>query len=662
MPNRLAQEKSPYLLQHAANPVDWFPWGPEAFDKAAREDKPIFLSIGYSTCHWCHVMEHESFENPDIAAILNRHFVSIKVDREERPDIDRIYMTFVQATTGSGGWPMSVFLTADRRPFFGGTYYPPDNRHGRPGFPALLTRLAEAWIADRARIESSGRDVIEHLRQTTATGPALTHSLDKSILDPCFYALRRSYDSADGGFGGAPKFPRPVVLNFLFRYAHATGNDEARDMALHTLRAMAAGGMHDHIGGGFHRYSVDERWFVSHFEKMLYDQAQLAISYLEAYQITRDSAFADVARRTLAYVLRDMTAPEGAFYSAEDADSPLPEDPARKGEGAFYLWKWDEVDDAVRRRFGFERNGNVHNDPHGEFTGKNILYIAQSGEPVPSATLAALLETRAQRPRPHRDDKILTAWNGLMISAFAHAAQILNEATYLDAARRAAGFFKERMWNGETLLRRYREGEAAIPAFLDDYAFLAQAFLDLYQADFDADHLVAATSLTERMLALFEDREAGAFFSTAEGDSELVLRMKDDYDGAEPAGNSVAVLNLLRLARLSGNRSDFTASAKGALQALSSRMTTQPVGVPQLLVALMIHQSPPVQIQFTGDPDSDLVRVARSRFLPNVAMSLVEGKQGPPTASICRDFVCGLPTTDPQTLGKELDSVAGPRR
>ena len=385
---------------------------------------------------------------------------------------------------------------------------------------------------------------------------------------------------------------------------------------------------------------------------MLYDQAQLAISYLEAYQITRDALLADVARDIFDYVLRDMTAPEGGFYSAEDADSPLPEDPSKKGEGVFYLWKWDEVDDAVRKRFGLERNGNVHNDPHGEFTGKNILHIVSPETAVPAETLAALLETRSGRPRPYRDDKILTAWNGLMISAFARAAQILGDASYLDAGRRGAAFFATRMWDGTTLLRRYRDGEGAIPAFLDDYAFLAQAMLDLYETDFDPAHLVRAIALTERMLALFEDRGAGAFYSTAEGDPELVLRIKDDYDGAEPAGNSVAILNLLRLARLA-ERADFTTSAERALQALATRVSTQPVAVPQLLVALMFHQSQHFAIQFTGGADSEIVRAARAHFLPNAIFSRVKS-EGPDSATLCRDQVCGLPITDPQSLHKAL--------
>src|SRR5277367_3570775 len=457
MSNHLISEKSPYLQQHAHNPVDWYPWGPPAFERARQEDKPIFLSVGYSTCHWCHVMERESFENDDVAAILNRWFVPVKVDREERPDVDRIYMTFVQASTGGGGWPMSVFLTPELKPFFGGTYFPPDNRYGRPGFGAILQRIAEAWRNERGRIVQSSGDVIAQLTQYAgASGPSIGIP-DKTVLDSAFQHFRRMFDSAHGGFGGAPKFPRPVVFNFLLRYyarsPEQETSQEALEMTLQTLRAMANGGMHDQLGGGFHRYSVDERWFVPHFEKMLYDQAQLAISYLEAFQITHDPFYAKIARSTPDYVLRDMTHPEGGFYSAEDADSVIdPANPKEKGEGAFYIWSAEELKHALSdhqyKRFasiyGVEPNGNVPDDPHGEFTGKNILYLR---EPLNDATedelqpaKTALLAIRSNRVRPHLDDKILTAWNGLMISAFAKGAQILDDPRYLAAAQRAAHF------------------------------------------------------------------------------------------------------------------------------------------------------------------------------------------------------------------------------
>src|SRR5437879_4587680 len=455
--NRLSQEKSPYLLQHAHNPVDWRPWGKEAFDEAKKRNQPIFLSIGYSTCHWCHVMERESFENDEIAAILNENFVPIKVDREERPDVDRIYMTYVQATTGGGGWPMSVWLTPDLKPFVGGTYYPPDDRYGRPGFASVLHRIAEAWSKDRDRIVDSSDNVIEQLRKETQFAPAGGLMVSKDVLDSGFFAFRRSFDTRRGGFGSAPKFPRPVTHNFLLRYYARTKNIEALDMVVATLHAMAKGGMNDQLGGGFHRYSVDANWFVPHFEKMLYDQAQLAISYLEAFQITGDQALADSARDIFDYVLRDMLDPEGGFYSAEDADSVIdPAKPDEKGEGAFYIWTQAEIESALGqsaardfcRYFGVEPNGNVHEDPHHEFIGKNILYQANEDEPASTAaSKLRLLALRSKRVRPHLDDKVLTAWNGLMISAFAKGGAILAEARYTQAARRSADFILRRSYD-----------------------------------------------------------------------------------------------------------------------------------------------------------------------------------------------------------------------
>ena len=483
--NRLANEKSPYLLQHAHNPVDWYAWGPEAFQKAKAEDKPIFLSIGYSTCHWCHVMERESFENEELAEVLNRYFVPVKVDREERPDVDRIYMMFVQATTGGGGWPMSVWLTPDLKPFYGGTYFPPEDRWGRHGFKSVLEQLAMAWQSDRQRITESGHDIIEELEKHLA--PGVSSRPDEGILESGFLQFRRSFDSRLGGFGSAPKFPRGVAYNFLFRYGRRSENQEAIDMVLFTLREMAKGGMNDQLGGGFHRYSVDARWFVPHFEKMLYDQAQLAISYLEGYQISGEQGLAEVAREIFEYVLRDMTDASGGFYSAEDADSVVdPAHPKEKGEGAFYIWTRAEIDDVLGQPaaewvsyvYGVEEDGNVMEDPHNEFTGKNILYqrrsVADAARQfsvtedevrrVLEDSGRKLLETRATRIRPHLDDKVLTAWNGLMISAFAKGGFVLNEARYLGAAKRSADFILRDMWKDGVLLRRWRQGEAAIPA------------------------------------------------------------------------------------------------------------------------------------------------------------------------------------------------------
>jgi uncharacterized protein len=665
--NALIREKSPYLLQHAHNPVDWQPWGEEAFRQARDEDKPIFLSIGYSTCHWCHVMERESFESQEIAELLNRWFVPIKVDREERPDVDRIYMTFVQAATGSGGWPMSVFLTPDLSPFFGGTYFP------RSGFHEVLERVAEAWRRDREGILASSRHVMQQLADAAeaASGAAAP---DIAALDAGFHAFRREFDPRHGGFGGAPKFPRPAVYSFLLRYWERTGNAEAREMALATLNAMACGGIHDHLGGGFHRYAVDERWHVPHFEKMLYDQAQLAVAYLEGYQVSGDGHHAAVARDILDYVLRDMTDAEGGFYSAEDADS-------EGREGAFYLWSREEIEralgppDAERfcRHYGVEQAGNVRDDPHGEFAGLNILYETGAGAGL-EALRNKLLEVRSRRVRPHRDDKILTAWNGLMLSAFAKGAQVLEDGRYLEAARRAAEFLLSRLYNREeaTLLRRYRDGEAAITGFLDDYAFFVQGLLDLYETAFDTGFLDVAVKLTETQLARFEDRERGGFYTTLAGDTSLALRMKDDYDGAEPSGNSIAILNLLRLAGITG-RSSYRETAERALRAFSAFLAAAPSAAPRMLASLASSVARPRQIVLAGAKDAEdtrlLLRVLRRRFSPNQVVLLVDSEaarrflsayspaiaamqpvNGAATAYVCEGYTCRLRASDPQEL------------
>ena len=698
--NQLANQKSPYLLQHAHNPVNWYPWGPEAFEKARRENKPIFLSIGYSTCHWCHVMERESFENQQTAGILNREFVSIKVDREERPDIDRIYMTFVQAATGSGGWPMSVWLTPDLQPFFGGTYFPPVNRFGQPGFPAVLTQIATAWRTQQPQIIGSARDAVEQLRKQVAVEPSRTGwaDIDAATIDTGFFAFRRTFDSQYGGFGGAPKFPRPSVYNFLLRYHARTKSEDALEMVLQTLREMAKGGMHDQLGGGFHRYSVDERWFVPHFEKMLYDQGQLAIAYLEVFQITHDPQYAAVARRIFDYVLRDMTDSGGAFYSAEDADSaPDASQPNVKGEGAFYIWHADEIRALVESpvcdwffyRYGVGEGGNVTSDPHGEFTGRNILFQANELEdtalhfdrPVDEIRAAldraceTLLAARGKRPRPHLDDKVLTSWNGLMISALALGGAVLEQPRYAAAARQAAEFLIHRMYQPETgiLLRRYREGDAAIPGFLDDYALFTQALLDLYETQFDPRHLHLALRLTEKQRELFEDPR-GAFFSSTEGDSEVLLRVKEDYDGAEPSGNSVTLSNLQRLAQIT-NRDDLRGSADRLLAAFAPRLTALPAALPQMLAACEFRMGQPLQIILVGDREGAdtqaLLRTLFSRFVPNRVVLLVDSVEaraelsaaiptiasmeradGRATAYVCRDYTCKLPVNTPERFAE----------
>jgi uncharacterized protein YyaL (SSP411 family) len=690
MPNRLIHEKSPYLLQHAHNPVEWYPWGEEAFTKAQEENKPIFLSIGYSTCHWCHVMERESFENPDIAALMNRDFVCIKVDREERPDVDRIYMTYVQATTGSGGWPMSVWLTPELRPFVGGTYFPPENRYGRAGFPVLLERIADSWKKDRGRIEESAVNVLAQLQEHIGNAPG---AMDSGAIESGFNYWRRTFDTHLGGFGEAPKFPRPVTHNFLLRYWSSSKNREALDMVLATLQAMAKGGMNDQLGGGFHRYSVDEYWFVPHFEKMLYDQAQLATSYLEAFQITGDALYSGVARRVLDYVLRDMTHPEGGFYSAEDADSVIdPADPHEKGEGAFYIWAHSEIVELAGQpaanwfcyRYGVEPAGNVRRDPQGEFTGRNILFEAHSVAETAHhfevdetavveslrTTSDKLLAARSTRVRPHLDDKVLAGWNGLMISAFAQAGAVLEEPRYTQAARRAAGFITQNMLRDDVLYRRFRDGETAIPGFLDDYAGFVHALIDLYETSLDAQYLNLAVQLAHTMIELFEDRDAGGFFSTTGGDPSLVMRIKDDYDGAEPSGNSIAALDLLRLAATTGDRG-FRQTAERTLAAFARKMSEQPAGLPQMLVAYQWSIAKPLQVILAGDPSAPetqaMVSAVHRRFLPSrvIAMAPDSGPEARfmkalfnrTTAYLCENFACQLPVTSVTNLESMLDEL-----
>ena len=571
--NRLIHEKSPYLLLHAHNPVDWYPWGEEAFAKARREQRPIFLSIGYFTCHWCHVMERESFSDPAIAEIMNRSFVSIKVDREERTDLDRIYMSFVQATTGSGGWPMSVFLTPDRKPFFGGTYFPKDNGYGRMGFRTVLLRIADAWQKDRGKILQSADQVTLELQKRVNADVGDPRQLQPVVLDKTYEQIRASYDRTYSGFGGAPKFPRPVVLGFLLRYYARTGQKEALTMTLATLRAMAQGGIHDHIGGGFHRYATDATWHVPHFEKMLYDQAQLAVSYIEAFQITHELFFAETAREVLEFVLREMRGLEGGFYSALDADSLIEFGKPEHGEGAFYVWEAKDIEKSLgpeagavfNFHYGVEPGGNVpsQQDFQGEFRRKNILVVRHSAAQTaqhfgkPEVEIRAqldaarkhLFDSRLRRPHPPLDDKVLVAWNGLMISAFARASQVLEEPRYEAAAVAALAFVRAKLYNPqtETLTRRYRAGEAAVSGLLDDYAFLIQGLLDTYEASFDVRWLAWAIRLQEKQGELFRDAKAGGYFTATGTDHSILLQIRESYDGAEPSPNSIAAMNLLRL-------------------------------------------------------------------------------------------------------------------
>ena len=742
--NRLAHEKSPYLLQHAHNPVDWYPWGEEAFAKARRENKPIFLSVGYSTCHWCHVMAHESFESEEVTAIMNREFVNIKVDREERPDVDRVYMTFVQATTGGGGWPMSVWLTPDLKPFVGGTYFPPEERYGQPGFKKVLERIATAWKENHDNIVEQGGKIVAALQesQSAAKGEA---QIDAATLEAAYRQIDRSYDPKEGGFGNAPKFPRPVTFNFLTRfYARDPKSDsgkQALEMALLTLRKMAAGGMHDHIGGGFHRYSVDRYWHVPHFEKMLYDQAQLAVAYLDAYQILGDPhlnpqvgiatgeerreadakapvrvEFESVARDILDYVARDMISKEGGFFSAEDADSPVVagiglsavasakvDDPGhgKTAEGAFYIWTKKEIDAALGDaaeifdfHYGVQAHGNAPegSDPHDEFRGKNILierhtiaetaqrfkkneeeiakFLAQSRE--------KLLAIRAKRPRPHLDDKIIAAWNGLMISAFARAAQVLDNPRYLEIAMRGARFLRANLYEEKSklLYRNYREGRSAIEGFADDYAFVVQALLDLYEVSFDIEWLKFAIELQETQDRLFFDEENGGYFSTSGKDQNVFLRMKDDNDGAEPAASSIAALNLLRLSQFRDDKR-MVERARKTIDAFATTLSHFPSAMPQMLVALDFSLSKPRQVVIAGKKDTletkALLKEVHRHFLPKTilfladgsdgqkflgekneairAMSIVDGKAA---AYVCENFTCKAPVAEPKALAELL--------
>ena len=705
--NRLAREKSPYLLQHAHNPVDWYPWGEEAFEKARRENKPIFLSIGYSTCHWCHVMAHESFENEETAVQMNRDFVNIKVDREERPDVDRVYMTFVQATTGGGGWPMSVWLTPDLKPFVGGTYFPTEDRYGQPAFRKVLERIATAWKQDREKIAESGSKIVEALRESQSSAADSTAKIDIKVFEDAYKQLDRNFDPREGGFSMAPKFPRPVALNFLTRFYARDPKSEngkhALEMDLFTLRKMAAGGMHDHIGGGFHRYSVDRYWHVSHFEKMLYDQAQLASAYIDAFQITQDRQYADVARDILDYVARDMTSKEGGFFSAEDADSLFEHGKPEHGEGAFYVWTEKEIDGALgddsttfKYQFGVQPHGNAPegSDPQDEFRGKNILIQrhtisetaqqAKKSEDEVRQSLARsrekLLSIRSKRPRPHLDDKIISAWNGLMISAFARAAQALGEPKYLEAATRAAKFVRVSLYDKEskTLFRNYREGRSAIEGFADDYAFVIQGFLDLYEASFDVEWLKSALELQETQDRLFFDEKAGSYFSTSGKDKSVVLRMKDDNDSAEPAASSVAAFNLLRLAQLRNDK-QFEDRARKTIDAFAATMNHFASAMPQLLVALDFSLAKPRQVVVAGKIDNEgtkaLLTEVYQHFLPNKVLILADGGDGQkffaekneaigamspvdgkPAAYVCENFTCKAPVADPKALRDLLKS------
>lgn len=695
--NRLAREKSPYLLQHAHNPVDWFPWGAEALERARREDKPVFLSIGYATCHWCHVMERESFEDAEVAKLLNHAFVNIKVDREERPDLDGVYMRACQALTGSGGWPLTIVMTPDGRPFYAATYIPKDNRFGRLGLVDLIPRIEEAWKTKRAELLQSADRLIEHLDQKAA--PRGGAALGENSLHEAYRQLAGLFDEAHGGFGQAPKFPTPHQLSFLLRYWRRTGDEWALRMVESTLSHMRRGGIWDHVGGGFHRYSTDAEWKVPHFEKMLYDQAQLAIAYAEAFQATRNPEYAETAREILEYVRRELTSREGAFFSAEDADS-------EGVEGKYYFWTLDELADVlgtkeaefVAQAFSATKSGNYFEEAHRTATGTNILHEHESAlESARRAGLSLqdwtkrwadarerLLTARSRRPRPLLDDKILTDWNGLMISAFARATQALDEPAYAQTAMRASDFLLETIWaKPGRLLHRYRDGDAAIPAFLDDHAFLIGGLIDTYEATFETRYLEHAVRLAEIMVERFWDPENGGFFFTDKESKEPLIREKPSYDGAIPSGNSVAMHDLLRLARLTG-RTDLEQKADALARRVAADVAQAPAGFTQLLCSLDFAVGPAHEVVLVGSADAPamdaLNRGIRRTFSPNkVVLRKTDGPAGDALARIapfvkdlragpagaaayvCTNFRCDLPLTDPTKVEAALAARPGKR-
>jgi len=708
--NRLIHEKSPYLLLHAHNPVDWYPWGEEAFAKARRDNKPIFLSVGYYTCHWCHVMERESYSNPAIAELLNRWFISIKVDREERPDIDNEYMSFVEATTGSGGWPMNVFLTPDLKPFFGGTYFPPEDKYGATGLRTLLPRIADLWGKQHGEIMRSAESITQKLQQAVDNGVGGgNNTLQAGLLDKTYEQIRLSYDSANGGFGEVPRFPRPVVPDFLLRYWSRTGKKDALDMVLNNLRAMAAGGVHDQISGGFHRYSTDGQWRVPHFEKMLYDQAQLAMIYTEAYQATGDAFYSNVVRDILDFTLREMRSPEGAFYSALDADSPLRKGNPEHGEGVSYSWTSAEIEQLLSKetssifdfRYGVEAGGNVpsRQDIEGWLRGKNVLYENHSladtakkfgkTETQTSQILndakQKLFAHRSLRPPPPVDTKIITAWNGLMISALAIASQVLEEPKYLEAANRAKSFLQVHAYQPHSgkLKRRYRAGSADIDGYLDDYAFLNQGLLDLYEASFDVGLLSLTMRLQDTQDHLFWDPKQGGYFTTSGQDRSILLRTREAYDGVEPSPNSVAAMTLLRLWQITDQES-YKDKANRTLVAFGAGLEQRPEAMHYMMSGLDFSLAKHRQIVIAGLPGAEdtraLLRLVWERYLPNRVLLLADGaagqkqlahwvpslatvtrKQGHATAYICENYICNLPTADPQMVARMLDETHGLR-
>jgi uncharacterized protein len=674
--NRLIHETSPYLRQHAHNPVDWYPWGTEALEASKKQDKPILLSIGYSACHWCHVMERESFENEDIARVMNQCFVNIKVDREERPDLDTIYMNYVQMTTGSGGWPMTVFLTPNQVPFFGGTYFPPDERYGRPGFPRICQTVYEAYRNRKSEIEASGPEIVQSL-QSMNRMPDSEAAPDAESLGRAFRNLAQRFDLTHGGFAGAPKFPGSMSLAFCLRHFHRTGLQPALDFVELSLEKMAYGGIYDQLGGGFHRYSVDAHWLVPHFEKMLYDNALLSRVYLDAYQATGNPLYRRIVEETLDYVTREMTHPEGGFYSTQDADS-------EGEEGKFFVWTQQEVEAVLGKQDGtlFCRYFDV--TPAGNFEGKNILNVPRSvealaqEEQMPAEKLKAVIERsrrrlfaeREKRVKPHRDEKVLTSWNGLMLVSFASAASVLDREDYLEVAERNAQFVLNHLAEGHKLLRTWKDGQAKLNGYLEDYANFIEGLLSLFEATGSRLWLEEAVRFNRTLLDQFWDEAGASFYLTGRDHEQLIARVKDFYDNATPAGSSVAVFNLLKLSVLTGE-GHYRQKAEANLRSMKPALERYPTGFGYLLEAADFFVGPVREIAVIGPRQNsttrELLQTVYRSYLPNRIVALcdpsssdsareiplLEGKsliEGKPAAYVCEDYVCQAPTTLPAEL------------
>ena len=681
MPNRLINETSPYLQQHAHNPVDWYPWGDEALEKARNEDKPILLSVGYSSCHWCHVMAHESFEREDIARLMNDNFVNVKVDREERPDIDSIYMTAVQALTGRGGWPMTVFLTPEGKPFYGGTYFPPEDRHGMPGFGRVLLAMSTAYRNSRGEVDKVSANLLQHLQQATSVRRSYDEP-GEDVLHRAYAALLPQFDSQNGGFGHAPKFPQPMVYEFLLRYHQRTKNEDALSMVEATLRRMAQGGIYDQIGGGFHRYSTDGVWLIPHFEKMLYDNALLSKLYVHAYQLTGEPFYRRIVEETLDYVLREMTDPQGGFYSAQDADS-------EGVEGKYFVWSAEEIKEALGHERGALVCGYYGVTEHGNFEGRSILHLGQEDEAFAEAhdispgdlrrvvaeAKLKLLGIRQDRVSPGRDEKILTSWNGLMLRSFAEAAAVLDSDAYLQAARRNARFLLDSLRTNGRLLRTYKDGLAKLSAYLEDYAFLIDGLLALHEAALEPRWLEEAISLGASMVDLFWDEDEQGFYDTGLDHETLIVRPRDFLDNALPSGTSAAVDVLLKLAVITGNY-DYRSKALAAMTAVKEPMARVPTGLPHWLCALDFHLSYVREVVIIGQPQAEgtrrLLSTVSAMYLPNKVvvgkspedtgtsldgLPLFQGRSGigrDAIAYVCQNYVCNTPTTSPEELAVQL--------